>query len=122
MKNKMDENFDPEIHGIEYNEIAQIRAEADIRDYENARNIMEAQDIFNDLVVLEKNGWSYLIDAMGEKPLQLLDQMMKLFVSIEDYERCAKCKDWKMKLERHNRGVQSLLREIAVVNEKRSKK
>jgi hypothetical protein len=108
----MEDNFDPEIHGIENDEIARIRAENDIRDYERLRELMEAEDTFEALKKLESHGWEKVLDALGNRPRLILEEMLRIFLQAELYEKCATCRDWLKKVECTIRGVEKLLQEI----------
>ena len=98
----MEEDFNPEDHGIDSDEIAKIYAMQDMEE-ENKRWLREqANDFYNDFDDLDVDESIKEIKALVtadeislESVILLLDNMISVFEEDEEYEKCHVCNQIK---------------------------
>lgn len=98
----MEEDFNPEDHGIDSDEIAKIYAMQDMEE-ENRRWLREqANDFYNDFDDLDVDESIKEIKALVtadeislESVILLLDNMIIVFEEDEEYEKCHVCNQIK---------------------------
>jgi hypothetical protein len=98
----MEEDFNPEDHGIDSDEIAKIYAMQDMEE-ENRRWLREqANDFYNDFDDLDVDESIKEIKALVtadeislESVILLLDNMISVFEEDEEYEKCHVCNQIK---------------------------
>ena len=98
----MEEDFNPEDHGIDSDEIAKIYAMQDMEE-ENKRWLREqANDFYNDFDDLDVDESIKEIIALVtadeislESVILLLDNMISVFEEDEEYEKCHVCNQIK---------------------------
>jgi hypothetical protein len=93
-----DDNFNPEEHGIEMDEIAKIYALSDIKESQREWAKAQAEKFYCDFEDLNIHAAASLIILMiKNKELELsnvnlmLDNMITIFQENEEYEKCHKC-------------------------------
>lgn len=89
--------FDPEAEGIEYDFEAQINAEADIAQYEKELLYLNAVSDFKYLNESHFNR-KHVYFCLGDETLMHFDEMIKIFIEYEEYEKCSLLNTWKTEI------------------------
>ena len=97
-----DDEFNPEDHGIEMDEIAQMYAMADMKDDHRKWAKEQAENFYQDFESLDiPTAVSSVITLIKSKSVTLeqtntlLDNMIQIFEEDEEYERCHVCLEIK---------------------------
>lgn len=92
------DDFDPEDHGIENDEIAKIYAEADMKDEKLRWIEKRAEEHYEDFKNLSVSGAIQRIndlissDSISSDSARIfLDNLIKVFSEKEEYEKCSIC-------------------------------
>lgn len=93
-----EDNFNPEDHGIEMDEIAKIYAMADMKEEQKKWAIKKALELYEDFKHLnadESIKAVYSLIKTGALTLnqvnEMFDNMISIFEETEEYEKCHKC-------------------------------
>lgn len=93
-----EDNFNPEDHGIEMDEIAKIYAMADMKEEQKKWAIKKALELYEDfshLDAVESTKAVYTLIKTGALTLtqvnEMFDNMINIFEETEEYEKCHKC-------------------------------
>ena len=93
-----EDNFNPEDHGIEMDEIAKIYAMADMKEEQKKWAIKKALELYEDFKHLnadESIKAVYSLIKTGALTLnqvnEMFDNMISIFEDTEEYEKCHKC-------------------------------
>jgi hypothetical protein len=96
------DDFNPEDHGIEMDEIAQMYAMADMKEEHKAWAKEQAEKFYKDFETLDiPDAVSAVITLIKSKSVTLdqtntmLDNMIQVFQEYEEYERCHVCLEIK---------------------------
>ena len=97
-----DEEFDPEDHGIEMDEIAKMYAEQDMEQEQNELAREQANRFYADFATLDiDNSIEAVLGLIRDKELtplevnEMIDNMITIFEEDEEYEKCHICKQIK---------------------------
>ena len=97
-----DEEFDPEDHGIEMDEIAKMYAEQDMEQEQNEWAREQANRFYADFATLDiDNSIEAVLGLIRDKELtplevnEMIDNMITIFEEDEEYEKCHVCKQIK---------------------------
>lgn len=90
--------FDPEAEGLEYDFEAQIIAIADIAQYEKDKLYLNA---ISDFEYLNESHFNrkHVYLCLAEETISHFDEMIKIFVESEEYEKCSLLNTWKSELD-----------------------
>ena len=101
------DNFNPDDWNIDPDEIAKLYAMADMKAERMEWARQQAQKFYNDFESLDVNEAVLQINCLlAEKTLTkkqvntMLDNMIKIFVETEEYEKCHVCNQIKVKLNK----------------------
>jgi hypothetical protein len=96
--NEPEDNFNPEDHGIEMDEIAKIYAMNDMKEEQKRWAIKRALELYEDfshLDAVEATKAVYALIRSGalsfEQVNEMFDNMISVFEETEEYEKCHKC-------------------------------
>jgi hypothetical protein len=96
--NEPEDNFNPEDHGIEMDEIAKIYAMNDMKEEQKKWAIKRALELYEDfsqLDAVEAIKAVYALIRSGafsaEQVNEMFDNMISVFEETEEYEKCHKC-------------------------------
>lgn len=88
------DDFDPELHGVDFNEEAMIIASSHIEELRDSTNIRENNENY---ISMNKsaNYRKIVCSIFGIFEYKiLLDDMLKFFEKLEEYEKCSKLICW----------------------------
>ena len=98
----MKDQFDPEEHGVELDEIARMYAERDMEDDKKSWAREQANRFYADFATLDiPNSILAIYDLITKKELtlpevnEMVDNMITIFEEDEEYEKCHVCKQIK---------------------------
>lgn len=93
-----DEDFDPDDHGIEMDEIAKIHAIADMKESQQKWARKQAEEFYKDFETLDiLLSVKSILKMIRSNELELtnvnlmLNNMIEIFKETEDYEKCHIC-------------------------------
>ena len=93
-----EDNFNPEDHGIEMDEIAKIYAMADMKEEQKRIAIKKALELYDDFGHLNVPEAIHSVCALIRTKVltikqvnEMFDNMIKIFEETEEYEKCDKC-------------------------------
>jgi hypothetical protein len=96
--NEPEDNFNPEDHGIEMDEIAKIHAMNDMKEEQKRWAIKKALELYEDfshLDAIDATKAVYALIKSGaltfEQVNGMFDNMISVFEETEEYEKCHKC-------------------------------
>jgi len=103
INNMMEDDFNPEDHGIELDEVARMYAERDMEDEKREWAREQANRFYRDFERLDTDQAITAVYALvksGELKLpeviSMLDNMIAVFEEDEEYEKCHTCKSIKI--------------------------
>lgn len=100
-----EDNFNPEDHSIENNEIAKIHAISDMKEEQKKIAIQKALELYDDFGHLKETEAVHSVCALIRTKVltikqvnEMFDNMIKIFEETEEYEKCDKCLRIKTKV------------------------
>jgi len=101
-----DDGFDPNDHGIEMDEIAKLHAMADMKEDQEIWARKQANKFYNDFESLDIPESVLAVNSLIKTKVLSIDQvntmlnnMIEVFLTDEEYEKCHVCNEIKKGLE-----------------------